>query len=206
MKTYFRLGLIASGLLVILGSCRKEPLNNLSTSDTRIYITQFDSTATFSSYSTFSVSDSVAVLQNGQSVGMERTAADSLFIQAFTSAMQTAGYTLVTKEQSPNLGINLTHVINSYIGVTYFSDYGSYWNPYYWGYYGYGYGFPYYYVAYQVNVEGMAFDMFDLKNATANKQLKDIWSALIQGQGIFNTANIPTEVGYLFSQSTYLKQ
>ncbi len=206
MKTYFRLGLMTAGLLVVLGSCRKEPLNNLSTDDTRIYITQFDSSATFSSYSTFSVSDSVAVLQNGQRVGMERTPADSLFIQAFTAAMQKAGYTLVTKEQSPNLGINLTHIYNAYVGVTYFSDYGNYWNPYYWGYYGYGYGFPYYYAAYQVTVEGMAFDMFDLKNATANKQLTDIWSALIQGEGIFYTSNIPTEVGYLFSQSTYLKQ
>jgi len=206
MNRYWGFLILVSGAL-LWQSCRKEPLNHLSNDESRIYITQFDSTVSFNSYKTFSVSDSVLLLVNGQDVGMVLDSADSLFIQTFKTAMQQVGYTLVARTDSPNLAVNLTHLNSNYVAVTYFNDYGNYWNPYYWGYGGYSYGFPYYYSAYQVNEDALAFDMFDLKNATANgKQLKDIWSALIKGEDIFNPANVSAEVGILFSQSPYLKQ
>jgi hypothetical protein len=206
MKTYLRLLVIASGVLIGQG-CRKDPLNHLSSAESRIFITQHDTAISFSSYKTFSVSDSVLLLVNDQNAGSELDSADSLFISNFTTSMQTAGFTLVPKNDSPDLAVNLTHLSENYIGVTYFSDYGNYWDPYYWGYGGYGYDFPYYYSAYQVNEDAMAFDMFDLKNAADNgNKLVDVWSALIKGQDIFSPANIPAEVDTLFAQSSYLKQ
>jgi hypothetical protein len=205
MKKYLGLLILASGAL-LWQSCRKEPLNHLSNDESRIYITQHDSTADFTTYKTFGVSDSVALLVNGKFDGMRRDSADSLFIAGFTAAMEQAGYTAAPVSDSPNLIINLTHLSNNYVGVTYFSDYGDYWDPYDFGYGGYGYGFPDYYTAYQVSEDALAFDMFDVQHAARNKQLKDVWSALIKGEGIFTPANVSSEVGILFSQSPYLKQ
>lgn len=202
-KSLWGLMILCGGALLWQG-CRKEPLNHLDNDETRIYITQYDTTANFSTYRTFSVADSVALLVNGQSVGMELGPAESAFIRSLDSAMEKVGYTLVSREASPDLAINLTHISTNYVGVTYFSDYGDYWDGGYWGY-DYGYGFPYYYAAYQINQEALAFDMFDLKNAAANKQLKDIWSALIKGEDIFNTANVSAEVDTVFAASPYLK-
>lgn len=202
MKKYMGLLLLASGAL-LWQSCRKEPLNHLSDDESRIYITQFDSSANFTTYTTFGVSDSVALIINGQFAGMQRDSADSLLISGFAAAMQQAGYTMQPVSDSPNLIINLTHLSSNYLGVTYFSDYGDYWGPYGGGY---GYGFPSYYAVYQVNEDALAFDMFDVKNRVQNKQLEDVWSALIKGQGIFVPANVSSEVGILFSQSPYLKQ
>jgi hypothetical protein len=203
MKKHWGLMILCGGAL-LWQSCRKEPLNHLSTNETRIYITQYDTTANFTSYRTFSVADSVALLINGQNAGMELGPGESAFIQAFSSAMLKAGYTQVAREASPDLAVNLTHISNNYVGLTYFDDYGDYWDPYYWGY-GYGYGFPGYYAAYSINEEALAFDMFDLKNAGTNKQLKDVWSALIKGEGIFDTTSVPAEVDTLFAESPYLK-
>jgi hypothetical protein len=201
MKKYLGFLMLASGAL-LWQSCRKEPLNHLSDAESRIYITQYDSSVNFTTYTTFGVSDSVALLVNGKYAGMEKDSAENLFITGVAAAMQQAGYTMQPVADSPNLIINLTHLSNNYAGVTYFSDYGDYWDP----YYGYGYGFPAYYVAYQVNQDALAFDMFDVRNAAANKELKDVWSGLIKGQGIFVPANVTGEVDTLFAQSPYIKQ
>jgi hypothetical protein len=203
MKKYWGLAVLC-GAALAWQSCRKEPLNHLSSAETRIYITQYDTTANFTTYKTFSVADSVALLINGHNVGMELGPGETAFIKAVDSAMTAAGYTQVARESSPDLAINLTHISTNYVGVTYFSDYGDYWDSYYWGY-GYGYYFPGYFSAYSINEDALAIDMFDLKNAGSSKQLKDVWSALIKGEDIFNTANISAEVDTLFAQSPYLK-
>jgi hypothetical protein len=205
MKKYLGFWVLVFGPL-LWQSCRKEPLNHLTPDESVIYITQRDTAIKFTAYTTFSVNDSVAVLQNGQPVGMARGPVDSVFIQAFATSMQQAGYILVAKTDSPNLAINLTHIYNNYVAYAYFSDYGDYWDPYYWGYGGYGYGFPYYYAAYSISQDALAVDMFDLKNAVAKKQLTDVWSALIQGPGVYQQASAAAEVDSLFSQSAYLKQ
>ena len=179
MKTFTWCALLATGSL-FWGSCRKDPLSNLSSSESRIYITQFDSTVNFTTYKTFSVSDSATLLLNGQYAGLVRDSADSLFIADFEQGMSSRGYTLVDSSQSPDLSVNVTHISNT---------------------------FPVYYGSYLVHTSGMAYDMFDLKNAaTGGKQPKDIWSALIQGEQVFNPANVGAEVDTVFAQSAYLKQ
>jgi hypothetical protein len=77
----FKKGAAVAGLgllvLVLLNSCRKDPLNNLSSDESRIYITNYDTTASFSSYKTFSVDDSVTVILNNQLLGRELSPFDS---------------------------------------------------------------------------------------------------------------------------------
>lgn len=188
--------------------CKKEPLNNLTNEESRIYITDHDSTISFNNYKTYSVSDSVAVLQNGQS-SKQLNSVDQAYIDAVKKYMDQRGFQMVPKEQNPDLGINVNRIINTTTGVISYNDYwnyyGYYWDPYYWGYPSYGYYLPYAYSVYSIREGALSIDMLDLKNASSAHKLNVIWTGLIRGEGIFDTAITDSTVKALFEQSSYLQ-
>ncbi|CAN5781668.1 hypothetical protein BH10BAC3_BH10BAC3_01260 [soil metagenome] len=196
-------------LLVILAvGCRKEPVNNLTPEESRIYITNHDSTVNFSGYATFSIADSVAVVDGNQVTGQFNTT-DQAFVAAIKSKMQQLGFTEVTKTEHPDLGISVSRIVNTSTGIInyndYWNDYGSYYDPFYWGYGGYGYGTPGWGIAtYQVKEGLLSIDMVDLKNAGTNNQIRVIWNGMIRGSGIFDAATAASQVNALFDQSAYL--
>jgi len=198
---------IALGVTVLLSSCSKDPLKNLTDDETRIYITNRDSSVNFAAYKTFSISDSVTVVHD-RSGTKERTATDTAYITAVKKYMQQSGYVLVDKSQKPDIGVNVSRVYST-TGVIsyydYYDYYGGYYDPYYWGY-GYGYSMPYGYAAYSITEGAISIDMLDLKNAAGNNKIDFIWTGLIRGEGIFSAANADAQVKALFDQSTYLKQ
>ncbi|HXS58862.1 MAG TPA: DUF4136 domain-containing protein [Hanamia sp.] len=206
-KIFLTLTGLASLSVVFVG-CAKQPLDNISAEESRIYITDHDSAVNFTNYKTYSISDSVAVIDNNKSTP-QLNAVDSAYIAAVKNYMQQAGYQLVTKKQNPDLGVNVNHIISTTTGVIsygdYWNDYGGYWNPYYWGYPGYGYYVPYAYSTYQIKEGAVSIDVLDLKNASADKKINVIWTGLIRGSGIFNAALADTQVKALFDQSPYLK-
>ena len=197
--------------ITLLNSCKKDPLNNLTNDESRIYITNYDTTASFSSYGTFSNADSVDVIQDNQFAGREKGTFDSTVINAVAQLMQQRGYQQVAVKSSPDLAINISRVYNTSTGIFSYGDYwdyyGGYWDPYYWGYPGYGYYDPYAVGVYTIQSGGLEIDMLDLKNATANgNKLKAIWTGLARGEQVFNRANAANEVTALFEQSAYLKK
>ncbi|MEO5685006.1 MAG: DUF4136 domain-containing protein [Chitinophagaceae bacterium] len=193
---------------LMLGSCTKDPISKLTDEETRIYITNHDSTVSFSNFKTFSIADSVAIISNNKLREKTRDGYDSLMIAAITSAMQQRGYTLVNKDQNPDLGINVNNIINTYTGYVdygnYYNDYYGYWDPYYWGYPGYGY-YGSYIGTYQVNEGVISVDMFDLKDASGTGKIKSAWNGVVRGEGIFTDASISKSVQALFDQSAYIK-
>lgn len=210
MKQFSYLLTLSLAGLLLLSGCTKDPIKNLSQDDSRIYITNHDSTANFNDYHTFSVTDSVAVIDNNHLSGKSLDDADAAFIAAVKSAMQERGYTMVAKDQNPDLGINVSRIYNTYSGVVSYPDYwGSYygyWDPYYWGYPGYSYYFPSYYGVYQVTEGALSIDMLDLKNASSNdNKIEGIWNGLIRGTGVFNPNKAADQVKTLFDQSMYIK-
>ncbi|HVU56755.1 MAG TPA: DUF4136 domain-containing protein [Puia sp.] len=194
------------------GSCRKDPLNNLTNDESRIYISNYDTTANFASYKTFSVTDSVDVIQDNQLYGRELSSFDSTVIAVTKSILQQRGYQLVARESSPDLAVNISRVYNTSTGVFSYGDYwdyyDSYWDPYYWGYGGYGYYPPYYAVGvYSISSGGLEIDLLDLKNASADgNKIKTVWTGLARGEDVFRQANAAAEVQALMDQSAYLKQ
>ena len=197
--------------LTLLNSCKKDPLNNLTNDESRIYITNYDTTASFSSYSTFSIADSVDVIQNNQFAGRERKDYDSTVMNAVTQLMTQRGYQQVAVKANPDIAINISRVYNTSTGIfsynDYWGDYGGYWDPYYWGYPGYGYYDPYAVGVYTIQNGGLEIDMLDLKNATDNgNKLKAIWTGLARGEQVFDKSNAANEVTALFQQSGYLKK
>jgi hypothetical protein len=201
-------GFLAIAILGMVGCTKNSAVNNLSNADTRIYITQRDSTVNFSSYKTFSIDDSVTVLDNGQS-SRSLTPTGQAFIDAITKYMQQGGYTLVSKSANPDLGINVTYINTTTTGIidysSYYDYYGGYYDPTYWGYGGYGYYSPYMYGTYQINSGALSIDMLDLKNAAANGKIKIVWNGLIRGEGIADATTADSQIQALFSQSPYLK-
>ena len=212
LKKYFMKRILASLTALVVCSvvytgCTKDPVSNLTEEESRIYITDHDSAVNFSNYSTYSISDSVVVVDNGNA-NHESNAVDQVYITAVKKYMNNAGYTLVSKSDNPDLGVDVTHIINTSTGVISYGDYwdyyGGYWDPYYWGYPDYSYYVPYGYSVYQVKEGALSVDILDLKNAAKNNNINVIWTGLIRGSGILNANVADSQVKALFDQSSYL--
>src|SRR5436853_3347058 len=92
-------------IMLLLGACQKDAVSNLSTEESRIYITDHDSTVSFSSYKTYSISDSVGVIDNNNST-RQLDDADAAYIAAVRKYMAQMGYTEVSRNQTPDLGVD----------------------------------------------------------------------------------------------------
>lgn len=202
--------LMAAGILAMT-SCKKDPIKNLNGDEGQIYITKHSDSVNFGSFRTFSIADSVAVINNNQLEGKVLTDVDAAYINAIKGQLTQRGYTLVNNNQSPDLGITVSRIYNTSTGVFDYGSYwdpyyGSYWDPYYWGYGGYGYYFPSYYLGtYSITEGAMSIDIFDLKDAQESKQINAIWNGLLRGSGVFGTQAANNGVKALFDQSTYFK-
>lgn len=201
--------LLAFASVAALSSCTKDPLKDMTEEESRIYITNHDSTANFNSYKTYSIVDSVLLVDNNRYAGKEATAWDQQVISAVQSALNARGFVRVDRSQNPDLGVNVSRVYNTTTDVVdygyYWDNYGGYNDPYYWGYSGYGYYFPDSYGVYQSTEGALSIDMLDLKNASTNGKIRGVWNGLVRGEGIFNTSNVQRQIQALFDQSPYLK-
>jgi hypothetical protein len=202
------LAVLATAVVAAAVGCQKEPLDNLTPEETRIYVTNHDSTADFTTYKTYHLADSVAVIDNGHAT-KELTATDQAYIDAVNKYMQERGFTKVAKDQNPDLGLTVNRIYQTSTGAITYGDYydyyGGYWDPYYWGYGGYGYYVPYAYSIYQITEGAISVDMLDLKDASGSNKISLVWNGLIRGEGIFNATNADAQVKALFDQSAYLK-
>jgi hypothetical protein len=201
-KIVLMTGILGLAALTFTG-CQKDPLKNLNEEESRIYVTNYDSTVNFASFHTFSIVDSVGVIENGKGSEKALTSFDAAIIDAVKSQLQTRGYQLVNRDQNPDLGINVSRVYSTSSGVvaypSYWDYYGGFYDPYYWGFPGYGYYDPiyygpYYYDYYQVTTGALSIDVLDLKDAGKENAIKPIWSALARGTGVFRTENVRQEI------------
>lgn len=209
MKRMIGMALLMVSTLAVLSSCSKDPLKDITEEESRIYITNRDDAASFSSYKTYSIVDSVSLIDNGRFAGREATSWDRQLIGAIENAMNARGYSLVDRDQDPDLGINVSRVYstsNNYVNLSdYYGYYGGYYDPFYWGYGGYDYYFPPVYGVYQSTEAALSIDILDLKNATSSQTITGVWNGVIRGSGIFVNNNVQSQVQALFDQSPYLQ-
>lgn len=204
--------LMAFVVTVALVACQKDPLKNLTPSEARIYITNHDEAVDFNSFKTYSITDSVGVIEDNQLLGKDLSDFDATAINAIKTAMQSRGFQLVDRTASPDLGITISRVYSNSTGVVsypgYWDSYGSYYDPYYWGYGGYSYYDPTYYgpnyyATYSITQGALSIDMLNLKGASDNT-IKPVWSALARGSGVFGTSAAEGEINAFFEQSPYI--
>jgi len=138
---------------LLLFSCTKDPIDNLTEEESRIYITNYDTTVSFSNYNNFRIVDSIAVIVNNQLQSRERTDGDVQMVNAVANALQQRGFTKVNSGQNSDLGVTISSITNTSTQFVSYTDYGgyygSYWDPFYWGYNDYSYYFPTYYGVYE---------------------------------------------------------
>lgn len=212
MKNIMIMAAIVMAITAVAG-CQKDPLKDLSPADSRIYITNHDSTVNFSNFKTFSVADSVGYFQDNQVAGKDLSDFDAAAIAAFKSAMQARGFQLVDRTASPDLGVTVSRIYSTQTGIMsypgYWDSYGGYYDPYYWGYGGYSYYDPIYYgpnyyTTYQVTQGALSIDILDLKDAAADNSIHPVWSGIARGTGVFSTSAAESEINFFFDQSPYL--
>jgi hypothetical protein len=116
MKREFLLGALA--LVFIQYGCLKEP-DYEKLSSNLVVATIADSVADFSSYRTYFISDSVAVV-NGTAVDtILKDENTQKMVDAVKQNMNARGYVFAPKADSPELGITLGIAKNTYVGVVY---------------------------------------------------------------------------------------
>ena len=195
-------------LMLALVGCSKDPLRDMTAEESRIYITNRDSSVDFSSFNTFSISDSVTVISNNRLEGKGTTNTDLLFVNAVRKQMTDRGFTEVARGANPDLGINVSRIYNSSTGVISYPDYWGgyydYYDPFYWGYPGYGYNFPRSYGVYEITEGALSIDILDIRDAKESKTINGLWTGLVRGTGVFEDQNAATSIKALFDQSPYI--
>jgi len=195
-RTFIWIAAVATTLF----SCTKDPLAGLSDPDSQVFITNRDAQANYKQYKTFSVVDSVQVIEDDYSTS-DLTSLDQDMLIRIVTNMEKLGYKYVPAGSKPDIGINLARVTNTSINVV-SQPVSSYWG--YGG--GYGYGYPSYYQYYQTSESFWSLSMLDLKNPdTVTKNLKVVWNAQIRGAGLGNEEYVDQMVDSVFGQSAYLK-
>lgn len=201
-KIPFFLFLASISLLI---GCTSDPISDLSSQDSHVFITNYSKTADFKQYKTFSIVDSVLIMGNRGYEGTTLEEPDILTLTRIIKNMTDNGYTYVAPDKKPDLGINVYEIRNSYLNVVSNPYLGSYWGG---GFYGGGYGYPNYYSYYEVQENYWYYEIADFKNADSTATdggVKIIWNSQIRGNALFLPTYINSIVDAVFKQSTYLK-
>jgi hypothetical protein len=190
--------------ILLLASCRKSPdFDQLSSQF--IVATDYDKSASFSSYKTYYVSDTVLYVGGSEDGSFVDGPSAQQLVQVVKDEMAARGYVYTPRNANPDLGFtlgavkNLTVVIQSYPGW-----WGGYWGCYY-------YCYPYYYPwtsVYSYTEGTVICTLYDLKNATTQEEVRALWNTTGLGAlGSNSSNNVQYGVDALkqgFQQSPYL--
>ena len=194
--------------LIIISGCRKSPdFDQLSYEFT--VSTSVDKTANFANYKTYFLSDTVRYIGGVGADSFLVGANAALLTNPVKTNMTARGYTLVGRNACPDLGLTLTAVKDINVVVDY---YPGWWDPWYGGCYWYYYCYGYYYpwsTVYTYTTGTVMLNMYDLKNAGADHQIRALWNITALGAlGSTTSSNFQLGADALnqgFEQSPYVK-
>jgi hypothetical protein len=204
MITFMRF-LLLTAIVMMIG-CRKDPMNNLSEGEQRIYITNYDKSADFKAYRTFSIADRVVVV-DGNNSSQQSSRADQALMQELGRALQSRGFMAAASSTTADLGVQISRIVRTSTGFITGPDYYGYWDPGYWGFGGgwgpgMGWGPGYSVMPYEVREGMLAIDIIDLRN---NNSPRILWNALIRGPGLSDVSAVNDIVENVLNVSPYLK-
>lgn len=205
--------LLISTVLLAAFACQKEPYADVD--DDYLVYTSPGKNATFASYSTFDLADSLLII--GQSKNPEYSQSNNALalIQAVRTNMENLGYIYTPDNPDADLGIQMTYVVKTERYVQYYNDpywwldFPGYWSPGYWGNYtGFCYPYP---VTYTYSTNALMIDMVNLTTPkTGNEALEVVWSAYIGGPSSGNVNYdvdlMKNAINQAYVQSAYLKK
>jgi Domain of unknown function (DUF4136) len=204
MKKIYKLLLVIP--IIITGCTVNDPLADITDEDSRLYISNYDKKVKFSDYKTYFVGDSAFSVLNNEARFSINRAKNSLFISYFRQNFENKNFKHVNKNENPDLGVTISRVTNSKIGAE--AETKSYFNN-YWNFPAYtttGFSYPGYFDTYEVGDTIWNIEVVDLKNAVANDELRVVWNAQIQGNGVFEEENFAFTIEKIFEISTFLNE
>ena len=205
---------VYSILFIIAGigwSCQTEP-DAAELIDQMVVSTNYDPDADFSTYTTYAIpTDTIGFVSNNSSDTIITSPESSYprhVLDIIKSNMDSRGYTRVARNANPDIGVNVMIVndFNLFQEIVYPNYYG-YPGSYYSGYYGYGSYYYYPYVnTYAYNTGVLIIELVDLKNRTAQNQVKVVWDAYMGDvySTIDRNAQTADAINQAFIQSPFL--
>lgn len=196
---------------IALLSCA-PPDDTMRLLDQLVVSTNYDTEASFSQYTTYSMAtDTIGFFSNHSN--------DTIIVQTSSSSyprpvlsriqqnMQSRGFQRVDRNADPDLRVNV-YVVNDF-NVYQQVSYPGYYYP---SYYGYGYGYGGYYGGYPYvstyaqNTGALVVEILDLRHITPDKKVKSIWNAYMGD--VYSTIDLIKQseeaIDQAFVQSPYL--
>lgn len=207
--------LIFTAMLTAAAFCSCQKMPSVIDADGEFMVTtSYDRDADFGSYATFTVADTLLVLDQRFRCDSVKNSFSDQLVAEFKEMMESCGYTYVPVDERENadLGIQLSYVSETsyyvdYVDPYWWLDYPGYWSSAYWGSWGGGWYYPYP-VAYQSSTHTLMADMADLTSADGeDQQLRMVWSCLIDGNAggtRTDLARFKVAIRQAFAQSPYI--
>lgn len=197
----------------ILASCQTEP-DSVELIDEMVVSTNFDPETDFEAYATYAIpTDTIGFVSNNSSdtiIVFPESSFPRTVLKAITDNLDARGYTRVSRNENPDVGINVMVVndFNVFQEIVY-PDYYGYPGNYYSGYYGYGGYYSYPYVnTYAYNTGVLIIEMVDLKNRTPDNKVKVVWDAYLGD--VYSSLDRETKsaegIDQAFIQSPYIEK
>jgi len=205
---------LALPLLTFLSGCYPKGAEYIEELD--LVYTSYDNTVDFSALHTYAIPDSVVKISDGSFSDPDGDGKPEFIGASYSNAILTAikdnmaayGWTLVDKNDDPDVLLLPSATTTTYL--FYYYDWW-YWDWWYGGWYGYGWYYPGYYPPYVTSYRaGSVFvQMIDQKAARQSESLRVLWHCIFNGMAEGSTAaiisRIQTNITKGFVQSPYLK-
>jgi hypothetical protein len=173
--------LTALVLTFIQYGCIKDPDYDKLSSNL-VVSTISDSSAEFSAFHTYYISDSVSIINGSTTDTILKNENTQKLVDAVKENMNARGYVFTPRAAKPDLGLMLGIAKNTYVGVIYsgwWDGYYGWYDPWYWGSYCcYYYPYPTYY---SVTTGSVILTMADIKNAQTSQSLRVVWTGFAAG-------------------------
>ncbi len=206
MKGKINIGIVSFlSSIFFMVSCESYPGYDEYVDEQLVSVSSYNSNTNYAQYKTFSIADTVAIVDNGTITKVKVTDPRypnlPIFVDAVSDNMTRLGYT--PSSSDPDLGIMLSLVktTNEYVSYPWW-----WWEYCYWYFWSCGY-YPYYPYPYPVIVGGytvgvLAIDMFDLKQKTDTK-VPAVWTGVVRGlyTGTHNTTDVTAAINQCFDQT-----
>jgi hypothetical protein len=199
-----------------LSSCAWYPNDTELLQESDVVLTMYDVNTNFGDYHTFSIVDSIGVIQDNDTT-VKRVSNDTTtaVLDRISQNMIQFGYTKVDKAANPDFAINVVVIKTLNVAGNFYPGYWwgfpGYFPPDYWfnGWYGWWYYYPWYPVYYYTYYTGtMVLDMVDAKNPEpVTKKLKIVFNTYIRGilDGRHNLDQVLKDIDQAFIQSPQIR-
>lgn len=200
--------LLLTGLFAqFMVSCYPEGADNVEDYD--VAITNYDKSADFAAFSTFSIPDTIVYFSNDKETTINHQF-DEAIVSLVTENFTERGYTKVDDPETASFIVTISAFSN--VNYAYYIDnWYNNWN-WYWGWWG-GSFYPYYpwypVSIYSYRTGSVVIDMIST-NERADDKVTVVWSGiadgLLQGSNSSIRNRVTTQINQCFIQSNYLRK